>query len=35
MVPVDYGHTGAELRVERTQDTVQAVVADRAFIKPE
>ena len=35
MVPVEYGHTGAELTVERPEDTVQAVVADRVFIKPE
>ena len=35
MVPVEYGDSGAELTVERPEETVQAVVADRVFIKPE
>ena len=35
MVPVEYGEIGAELTVERPEETVQAVVTDRVFIKPE
>jgi glycine cleavage system aminomethyltransferase T len=35
MVPVEYSEIGAELTVERPEETVQAVVADRVFVKPE
>jgi glycine cleavage system aminomethyltransferase T len=35
MVPVEYGQRGTELAVERPDETVAAVVADRVFIKPE
>jgi glycine cleavage system aminomethyltransferase T len=35
MVPVEYGELGTELAVERPDQTVAAVVADRVFIKPE
>ncbi|HKH10358.1 MAG TPA: glycine cleavage T C-terminal barrel domain-containing protein, partial [Rubrobacter sp.] len=35
MVPVEYGEIGTELEVERPEETVSAVVADRVFFKPE
>jgi aminomethyltransferase len=35
MVPVEYAELGTELTVERPDETVAAVVADRVFIKPE
>ena len=35
MVPVEYSEIGTELTVERPEETVAAVVADRVFIKPE
>ena len=35
MVPVEYGELGTELVVERPDETVAAVVADRVFIRPE
>jgi aminomethyltransferase len=35
MVPVEYSEIGIELEVERPEETVSAVVADRVFFKPE
>jgi glycine cleavage system aminomethyltransferase T len=35
MVPVEHGELGTELEVERPEETVEAVVADRVFFKPE
>ena len=35
MVPVEYSEIGTELAVERPEETVAAVVADRVFVKPE
>ena len=35
MVPVEYSEIGIELEVERPDETVPAVVADRVFFKPE
>jgi glycine cleavage system aminomethyltransferase T len=35
MVPVEYSELGTELEVERPDETVPAVVADRVFFKPE
>jgi glycine cleavage system aminomethyltransferase T len=35
MVPVEYSEIGVELEVERPEETVSAVVADRVFFKPE
>jgi glycine cleavage system aminomethyltransferase T len=35
MVPVEYGEIGVEVRVERPEGVVEAVVADRLFFKPE
>src|ERR671911_2923674 len=35
MVPVEYSEIGVELEVERPDETVPAVVADRVFFKPE
>ncbi|HYZ06219.1 MAG TPA: glycine cleavage T C-terminal barrel domain-containing protein, partial [Rubrobacter sp.] len=35
MVPVEYSELGTELEVERPDETVSAVVADRVFFKPE
>jgi glycine cleavage system aminomethyltransferase T len=35
MVPIEDSQIGTELAVERPEATVQAVVADRVFIKPE
>jgi glycine cleavage system aminomethyltransferase T len=35
MVPVEHSSIGIELEVERPEETVQAVVADRVFFKPE
>jgi aminomethyltransferase len=35
MVPVEYSEIGIELTVERPDETVSAVVADRVFFKPE
>jgi aminomethyltransferase len=35
MVPVEHSELGAQLMVERPQETVSAVVADRVFFKPE
>jgi glycine cleavage system aminomethyltransferase T len=35
MVPVEYDELGTELAVERPDETVSAVVADRVFIKPD
>jgi len=35
MVPVEYSEIGIDLEVERPEETVSAVVADRVFFKPE
>jgi glycine cleavage system aminomethyltransferase T len=35
MVPVEYSEIGIELEIERPEETVSAVVADRVFFKPE
>src|ERR671911_710098 len=35
MVPVEYSEIGIELEIERPEETVPAVVADRVFFKPE
>ncbi|MEP6817790.1 MAG: glycine cleavage T C-terminal barrel domain-containing protein [Marmoricola sp.] len=35
MVPVESSEIGTELTVERPEENVQAVVADRVFVKPE
>ena len=35
MVPVEYSSIGIELEIERPEETVSAVVADRVFFKPE
>jgi glycine cleavage system aminomethyltransferase T len=35
MVPVEYADIGTELTVRRPEETVDAVVADRVFVKPE
>jgi aminomethyltransferase len=35
MVPVEHGELGTRLLVERLEETVEAVVADRVFFKPE
>jgi aminomethyltransferase len=35
MVPVEHSDLGAELMVERPDETVNAVVADRVFFKPD
>jgi glycine cleavage system aminomethyltransferase T len=35
MVPVEHSEIGTELRVERPDETVPAVVADRVFVEPE
>jgi glycine cleavage system aminomethyltransferase T len=35
MVPAEYSTIGTEVEVERPEGTVQAVVADRLFFKPE
>jgi glycine cleavage system aminomethyltransferase T len=35
MVPVEHSEVGIELEVERPEETVSAVVADRVFFKPE
>jgi hypothetical protein len=35
MVPIEYSEIGIELEVERPEETVPAVVADRVFFKPE
>ena len=35
MVPIEYSEIGIELEVERPEETVSAVVADRVFFKPE
>jgi glycine cleavage system aminomethyltransferase T len=35
MVPVEHSEIGIELEVERPEETVSAVVADRVFFKPE
>jgi hypothetical protein len=35
MVPVELGEIGVELEVERPEGTVEAVVADRTFFRPE
>ena len=35
MVPVEYGELGTTLVIERPEETVEGVVADRVFFKPE
>jgi glycine cleavage system aminomethyltransferase T len=35
MVPVEHGELGTRLVVERPEETVDAVVADRVFFKPD
>jgi hypothetical protein len=35
MVPVEHSELGAQLVVERPEERVNAVVADRVFFKPE
>ena len=35
MVPVEHRELGAQLMVERPEETVNAVVADRVFFKPD
>jgi aminomethyltransferase len=35
MVPVEHSELGTQLVVERPEETVEAVVADRVFFKPE
>src|SRR5919205_181615 len=35
MVPIEHAEIGIELEVERPEETVSAVVADRVFFKPE
>jgi hypothetical protein len=35
MVPVEHSELGTQLMVERPDETVSAVVADRVFFKPE
>jgi hypothetical protein len=35
MVPVEDSELGAQLMVERPDETVSAVVADRVFFKPD
>jgi glycine cleavage system aminomethyltransferase T len=35
MVPVEHSEIRTELTVQRPEETVQAVVADRVFVKPE
>jgi hypothetical protein len=35
MVPVEHSGLGAQLLVERPDETVNAVVADRVFFKPD
>jgi aminomethyltransferase len=35
MVPIEHSPIGIELEVERPEETVSAVVADRVFFKPE
>jgi glycine cleavage system aminomethyltransferase T len=35
MVPVEHSDIGAQLIVERPEETVNAVVADRVFFKPD
>jgi aminomethyltransferase len=35
MVPVEHSELGTQLQVERPEETVDAVVADRVFFKPE
>ena len=35
MVPVEHSELGAQLMVERPEETVNAVVADRVFFKPD
>ena len=35
MVPIEHSELGTQLVVERPEETVEAVVADRVFFKPE
>jgi glycine cleavage system aminomethyltransferase T len=35
MVPVEHRELGVQLMVERAEETVNAVVADRVFFKPD
>ena len=35
MVPIEHAELGTELEVERPGETVEGIVADRVFFKPE
>jgi aminomethyltransferase len=35
MVPIEHSELGAEVEIERPEETVSGVVADRVFFKPE
>jgi len=35
MVPVEHSEIGTNLSIQRPEETVQAVVADRVFVTPE